>query len=88
MLSIICIRVLYLGLARLEEIKLGCTRLIGTLDRKWASPSHHFIRVEGLPFVVKDVRHRALSEGDDVIVTYWPEDKRIQAVERVPAPDA
>jgi len=84
------------GLNRLQEIKRGFTRLVGTLDRKWAKvvfdenvtesspdsqePNYFYIRVEGLPFLVPRSQYRALSEGQTVEVIYWPKDKRVASL--------
>jgi len=87
-----------LGLGRWEEIGRGCQRLSGSLDRKWVdrinddkelgngsiseSWEDHYIQVEGLPFIVNRSLHSKLRDGDSVIVTYWPDDKRIELVTR------
>jgi len=42
----------------------------------------NFIRVEGLPFKVKQEQYRELSEGDAVTIMYWPKDKRVEALMR------
>ena len=70
-----------MGRDRLSEIRAGLNRITGRLDRKWISPDHHFIRIEGMPFTVGSFRHRHLSEGDSVVITYWPDDKRVDSVE-------
>ena len=70
------------GRDRLSEIRAGLNRITGKLDRKWISQDHHFIRVEGLPFTVKSSKHRNLSEGDSVVITYWPDSKSVESVER------
>jgi hypothetical protein len=72
----------FIGLDRLSQIRRGCLLLVGILDRKWVGPDHDFIRVEGLPFAVNGSHHRMLSEGDSVSVTYWPDDKRVESIER------
>jgi len=74
------------GLSRLNEIRRGCKRIVGIVERKWTSPDHHFIRVEGLPFVVESSQYRRLSEGNSVVVTFWPSDKRIESIRGATTP--
>jgi len=78
---------------RFIEVRSGRTKLVGILDRKWESdtlggnPIHlitrlYFIRVEGLPFIIKSSQYQQVSEGDSVRVTFWPAAKRVDQIEQ------
>lgn len=74
-----------MALSWFDEIQEGCIELVGVLDRKWVAHEHarvprlgdHYVRVEGLPFVVSPSRFRLFAEGDKVIMLFWPRSKEL-----------
>ena len=78
-----------------KDIRVGCTKLVGSVSRKWdetqsySSPegggvtTEYNIDIKGMAFQVSKKIYDWLLEGDEVCVSYWPHTKTVSRIDRV-----